>query len=137
MIASGEATAAEAGDDARVIVEASGRMTKVIRQLMAFARRKPADKVPRDVRRLANEVLELLRPLADKKDVRLELRCTEAEPTAIVDGAAIQQAMTNVVVNAMRAMPRGGVIDVSIEPSMLSPLGETDRRALVKLPGAN
>ena len=114
MIASGEATAAEAGDYARVIVEASGRMTKIIRQLMAFARRKPADKAPRDVRRLASEVLELLRPLADKKDVRMELHCEEPEPTAVVDGAEIQQALTNLVVNAMQAMPKGGNVDVAI-----------------------
>ncbi len=114
MIASGEATAAEAGDYARVIVEASGRMTKIIRQLLAFARRKPADKAPRDVRRLATEVLELLRPLAVKKDVRMELLCEDPAPTAVVDGAEIQQALTNLVVNAMQAMPKGGSIDVAI-----------------------
>ena len=112
MIASGDATPAEAKDYARIIGEASHRMAKIIRQLLAFARRKPADKAPRDVHRLASEVLELLRPLAEKKNAQLNLdcRCPEPEAIATVDGAEIQQAMTNLVVNAMQAMPRGGTI---------------------------
>jgi len=123
MISSGDATPAEATDYARIIGEASHRMAKIIRQLLAFARRKPADKAPRDVHRLASEVLELLRPLAEKKNAQLNLECRCPEPDAIatVDGAEIQQAMTNLVVNAMQAMPRGGPIDVSIDRESAQP----------------
>jgi two-component system NtrC family sensor kinase len=123
MIASGEATMAEASDYGRIIVDASNRMAKIIRQLLAFARRKPPEKVPRDVHRLAGEVLELLRPLAEKKGVQLNLerRCPEPEATATVDGAAIQQAVTNLVVNAIQAMPKGGKIDLAIERQTAQP----------------
>jgi signal transduction histidine kinase len=123
MIASDETTLAEARDYGRIIVDASDRMAKIIRQLLAFARRKPAEKAPRDVHRLAADVLELLRPLAEKKSVRLKLerRCAEADATATVEGAAIQQALTNLVVNAIHAMPRGGEIDVSIDREFARP----------------
>ena len=121
MITSGDATLAEASDYGRIIVEASQRMAKIIRQLLAFARRKPAEKAPRDVHRLAGDVLDLLRPLAAKSDVRLELRCQEPDPIATVDGPEIQQAMTNLVVNAMQAMPGGGVVDVAIQREVIRP----------------
>jgi signal transduction histidine kinase len=130
MIASGDATLPEASDYARIIVDASNRMAKIIRQLLAFARRKPAEKVPRDVHRLAAEVLELLRPLADKRGVRLNLErnCPEPEATATVDGAEMQQAITNLVVNALQAMPRGGQVDVTIERESARP-PHSDRAA--------
>jgi two-component system, NtrC family, sensor kinase len=117
MIASEDSTLEEARDYGRVIVDASNRMAKIIRQLLAFARRKPAEKAPRDVHRLAADLLDLLRPLAEKKNVRLKLerRCVEPEATATVDGAAIQQALTNLVVNAIQAMPTGGEVEVSID----------------------
>jgi two-component system NtrC family sensor kinase len=117
MIASEDTTVAEARDYGRIIVDAANRMAKIIRQLLAFARRKPAEKAPRDLHRLASDVLELLRPLAEKRNARLHLErtCAESEATATVDGAAMQQAITNLVVNAMHAMPDGGQIDVSIQ----------------------
>jgi two-component system, NtrC family, sensor kinase len=123
MISSGEAGPVEARDYGRIIGEASQRMAKVIRQLLAFARRKSAEKAPRDVHRLAREVIELLRPLAEKKGVRLELRCDGPEAMAIVDGAEIQQAVTNLVVNAIHAMPSGGVIDLAIDRESIKPPG--------------
>ncbi len=125
MISSGDASLTESRDYGRIIGEASHRMAKVIRQLLAFARRKSADKAPRDLQRLASEVLELLRPLAEKREVRLELRCEAPETTAIVDGAEIQQAMTNLVVNAIHAMPSGGVVDVAIERESIPAPGTT------------
>ena len=112
MIASGESSTEEAVDYARVIAGAAERMTKIIRQLLAFARRQPSQHAPRDLQRLAADTCELLRPLAAKNQVRIELR-KGADAVANVDGDGIQQALTNLVVNAIHAMPNGGVVEVS------------------------
>jgi signal transduction histidine kinase len=114
MISSGEASADEAKDYGRVIIAAAERMTKIVRRLLQFARREQAQKTQRDLRELVKESLELLRPLADKRGVRLELARTEGVPSASVDAGQMQQVITNLVVNAIQAMTRDGVVTVSL-----------------------
>ena len=57
MIARGEANADEAKDYARVIVDSSERMAKIIRQLLEFARRKSVAKTQCDVGKVAHSTL--------------------------------------------------------------------------------
>ncbi len=113
MIASGETSPTETVDYARVIADASNKMAKIIRQLLAFARRKPAQKASRDLRVIARDTIELLRPLAEKSHVRVELG-DSSEMVAEVDADEIQQALTNILVNAIQAMATGGRVDVSM-----------------------
>jgi two-component system NtrC family sensor kinase len=115
MVASGEATPDEARDYARVIAGAADRMTTTIRRLLQFARRGGAEKVPRDLRDLVNESVELLRPLARKRSVELTMMQTPADATTNVDGAQIQQVITNLLMNAIQAMPGGGTIEIAID----------------------
>ena len=70
MIASHETTPDEAADYARVIVESCERVTKIIRQLLEFARRKGPQKARKDLYEIATHTVELLRPLAAKKSIR-------------------------------------------------------------------
>ncbi len=114
MIAAGDTTPEETVDYARVIADASNKMAKIIRQLLAFARRKPAQKAPRDLRRIARDTIELLQPLAEKSGVHVEL-ADAAEMIADVDADEIQQAMTNILVNAIHAMPSGGRVEVAMQ----------------------
>ncbi len=113
MIADGEASPEESRDYAGVIVGATERMTKTIRQLMQFARRGRVEKTRRDLRELARETLDLLRPLAVKGKVSLELADSSVPATVSVDGAQIQQVVTNLTMNAIQAMPQGGLVEVS------------------------
>jgi signal transduction histidine kinase len=88
-------------------------MTKIIRQLLHFARRGTATKVSGDLRAATAETLELLRPLAIKRNVRLTLRASDVDTTAHVDADHYQQVVTNLVMNALHAMPHGGVVDLA------------------------
>jgi signal transduction histidine kinase len=89
-------------------------MTKIIRQLLQFARRGAVDKARRDLRELARDTLELLRPLADKRTVALELASEAADATVNVDAGQMQQVLTNLTMNAIQAMPRGGTVEVRL-----------------------
>jgi signal transduction histidine kinase len=115
MVASGEATVEEARDYAGVIVGAADRMAVIIRRLLQFARRSGARKAPCDLAELVSESVELLRPLARKRSVDLTVGPAPADVVASVDSAQIQQVMSNLLVNAIQAMPKGGTIQIAIE----------------------
>jgi two-component system NtrC family sensor kinase len=114
MIASGESSGAEAGEDARVIGEQAERMTRIIRQLLDFARARSARREPADLRALASSVVAMLEPLAQKSGVSLELS-SGAPVDANVDVGQIQQVATNLIVNAIQAQPGGGSVLVNVE----------------------
>jgi two-component system NtrC family sensor kinase len=115
MVASGEATPEEARDYARVIVEATDRMTATIRRLLQFARRGGAQKGRRDLKELVRESVELLRPLARKRSVDLTVLPSATDAVANVDGGQIQQVITNLLMNAIQAMPGGGTVEIAVD----------------------
>jgi two-component system, NtrC family, sensor kinase len=96
------------------IAEQAGRMTRIIRQLLDFARRRSADKSPEDVRGVARQTLSLLGPLAEKRGVRLALEEPPDEARAEIDASQLSQALTNLVVNAIQALPGGGTVSVRV-----------------------
>ncbi|MBL8633354.1 MAG: hypothetical protein JNM40_09010 [Myxococcales bacterium] len=98
----------------RSIVEQTERMTRLIRQLLDFARRRGPELGPVDLRSLCRHSLELLEPLARKRNVVLRLESSDDNCTASVDYNQIQQAVSNLVINAVQAMPSGGQVVVRV-----------------------
>jgi two-component system, NtrC family, sensor kinase len=113
----------EAIENARIIGEQVDRMTKIIRQLLDFARRRSAQKAPADLGPLVRQTLSLLEPLARKRRVSLrygdgasDAGGPPASPIlADIDAGQIQQVLTNLVMNGIHAMNGGGELAVSIE----------------------
>jgi signal transduction histidine kinase len=128
MIEAGETTPEESREYAGIIVGASDRMTAIIRQVLQFARRTGPSKIPQDLRKLAVETISLLRPLAKQAKVELRLGPGEEEDATVnVDGRQIQQAISNLVVNAVQAMPRGGVVELAVCKERVEPPAELRR----------
>jgi signal transduction histidine kinase len=120
MLARGEASSDETKEYARVIVDAAGRMTKIIRQLLQFARRKGPQRAPASVAAVVREAMDLLRPLAKKRAVDLRVT-SDDEATAEVELDQIQQVVTNLVMNGIQAIPDGGTVDVEITTERSTP----------------
>jgi signal transduction histidine kinase len=114
MIASGETSPAESMDYARVIRDASERMTRLIRQLLDFARPRKAAPAPHAVFELVSKTVEMLAPLAARKQVTLHARDGAPSLTAFVDPDQLQQVLTNLIVNAIQAADRPGTVEVEV-----------------------
>jgi signal transduction histidine kinase len=116
MIRARDTTPSEAQAYATAIVEAARKMTRIIRQLLEFARRRGPEKERGDVAVIAERTLELLRPLAERQHVSLSLLVRDGPYEAPVDAAQIEQALTNLVMNAVQATPSdtGGAVEVSV-----------------------
>ncbi|APR86412.1 sensor histidine kinase [Minicystis rosea] len=122
MLAEGDGDTAETIKNARIIQEQSRRMTQIIRQLLDFARRRGTMRTGRaDLARVVRDTFTLVSPLAQKR--RITLRRDGESSLAEIEGDAeqAQQALTNVVVNAIQAMPRGGDIVVTLKRERARP----------------
>jgi signal transduction histidine kinase len=120
MIVAGETSASETVSYARVIVEATERMTRIIRQLLEFARRKGPQKASHTLEPVVSRTLELLQPLAAKKHVSLSLKSAKMAPVE-VDVNQIEQVVTNLLVNAIQSMSHAGRIEVGLSEERVRP----------------
>jgi two-component system NtrC family sensor kinase len=123
MIADGEVSGAEISTNARIVAEQAARMTGIIRQLLDFSRRRgpSADLGVGDLHQLADRTLAMLSSLANKRRVAFDL---DAEPGALpvqVNENQMQQALTNLILNGIQAMPRGGRLGVVIARRLAEP----------------
>ena len=109
-------------DDMEKITEASLHARKIIRELLIFARQTAPSRTPVDLNRIIADELNLFESLCSKSGVEL-LRVLEPElPEIIADKSQILQVLSNLVVNALQAMPDGGVLTIqtSSDPLIVS-----------------
>jgi len=106
---------------AKIIKAQVDKMAGIIRQLLNFARRRVPRKERADLSQLAEQSTQLLGVLAKSKQVEIKLSSSAGPLPADVDAGQIQQVLTNLVVNAIQAMPNGGTIDVSLERGSYRP----------------
>ncbi len=97
-------TPVELGQDLRRIAEESGRAARIVRNLLAFARRQTAARVPQDVEDLVSRVLSLRSYDFRLHDVELVTEFEPGLPQVVADGGQLQQALLNLILNAEQAM---------------------------------
>ncbi len=120
LLSGAESTPEEIDETSRVIAEQTRKMTALIRQLLDFARRKGPAMSPAPLAGVVDATVSLLRPMAQKADVRVDV---DADPRAVanIDAGQIQQVLSNLMVNAMHAMPGGGHLVVRAGKRELHP----------------
>jgi two-component system NtrC family sensor kinase len=96
------------------IERAASRGSALVRQLLAFARRRPLQARTVDLGALARDT----KPMIDRvlgEDVVVEIRIPSGEPfLATVDPTGVESALLNLCINARDAMPSGGRIVVAL-----------------------
>ncbi len=119
MISNGD-TAEEARESGRIIYEQANRMATIISGLLGFARRRRPTRATTDLESIARDVHLMLAPIARKQMVSLELAV--GRPRAIdVDAHQVQQALTNLVMNAIQAVGEGGHVAIQVEHRRVEP----------------
>jgi signal transduction histidine kinase len=127
-IASGRATGEAAVESAQLVSLQGERMTRIIQQLLDFARQRPPRMGPVDLRDAVAGSAALLRPLAERRKIRVEIAAPE--PVSVVaDRARIEQVLTNVLVNGIQASPEGAALTVEVRRSERPPPGEAGEAA--------
>jgi two-component system NtrC family sensor kinase len=113
MIAGAEVDLDRSRALASKIIDEIDRMSARIRQLLDHARRSGPAHETLDVGQWAAEVIDLLRPVAERRRVDLELELEDAG-VARLDAAQLRHVLINLVTNAIDASPEGERVGVSI-----------------------
>src|SRR6185312_2851561 len=94
----------ELADDLRRIAQESERAARIVRNLLAFARRQAAERTPQDVADLFGRVIALRSYELRLNGVELVTDFQPGLPPVVADGSQLQQALLNLVLNAEQAM---------------------------------
>jgi signal transduction histidine kinase len=114
MITRGKGLPDSVVENATIIDGQAQRMTAIIRQLLTFARGSTPKKALVVLPEIAQKTLDMLRPLAKRHNVNLRLECADQEARVDADAGQLEQVLTNLVMNAIQAMPQGGEITVAV-----------------------
>jgi iron only hydrogenase large subunit-like protein/nitrogen-specific signal transduction histidine kinase len=102
-------------DDLKLIVEQAARCKKIVAGLLNFARKNQVNHQIINIRDLVNQSLDSL-IISDK--IRIKITDMTTNPEAMLDVEQMTQVLTNLVKNAIDAMPEGGDINISIEDTI-------------------
>jgi two-component system NtrC family sensor kinase len=96
--------ASELAQDLRRIAEESERAARIVRNLLAFARRQAAERSPQDIADLFGRVMSLRSYELRLNGIDLITDFQPNLPAVVADASQLQQALLNLVLNAEQAM---------------------------------
>jgi signal transduction histidine kinase len=97
------------------IVKTINHLNSRVEQILGFARPVSLTTHARDLSQIVTDILELLRPQLTANKVEVRLSLAEEGAHAMIDEASMRGALMNVMLNAVEAMPDGGVLSISVE----------------------
>ena len=89
------------------------RLDRVVQMLVDFHRPVELQLKPTELRRLLEDVTQLVLPEAEQNGVRMVTEFGSEPLPVMVDADLVKQALYNVVQNGVQAMPEGGVLCLS------------------------
>jgi signal transduction histidine kinase len=98
----------------RVLDSEIDRLDTVVKRFLDFTRPPDMRQEETNLKDLLEEVLAVERPQMDKAHVKAATRFAADVPPVLVDRQLLKQALMNLLVNAVDAMPAGGRLTVSL-----------------------
>ena len=119
----------------QVALKEVGRLDRIVRDLLLFARSRQLHPVACDLLELSESVLHVLKPQCEDLGVRVHL-VRQSVPAVFVDVAQMEQVLLNLFLNALQAMPDGGILTVTCQLLQLPAWEQSERCATQPLPAS-
>ena len=97
----------------KMIEDAARRASQMVSNLLSFSRKETLEKAPTDLNRVVRDTVQLLEHTCQDRAVSVRVRTKEGLPAFPGDRIHIEQAITNLVLNALDAMPGGGELTIT------------------------
>lgn len=103
----------------RFIVQECRRLGAMIENVLDFSRieqgRKEYEFEPTDLPKLVEQTVKLMEPYAAEREIELMAEVAEIRDAPKVDGRAMQQALVNLIDNAIKHSPKGATVRAGLE----------------------
>jgi signal transduction histidine kinase len=99
-----------------VVQRETSRLRDILEDFLRYAGRLEIDRKPVELNQLLEELVDFFSPQAQAQRVQLRLKKSPVLLTANIDPKLIKQALLNLMLNALQAMPRGGEMILSVKP---------------------
>ncbi len=101
----------------QLIIDETKRCASIVNGLLEFARQTPPERAPFDINRAVESTLLLMETHALMNKVKINTFLAEDLPSTMIDVNKIRQVFTNIIINAMDAMPGGGELTITTRMS--------------------
>lgn len=96
------------------IVAQVERITKIMNQLLSFARQRPIERHPLAMSLVVQDIVDVIQERLEKRKIRLEVDLESNCPKIFADRDHVGQVLLNLIVNAIQAMPEGGTLSLTL-----------------------
>jgi len=90
------------------------RITKVMNQLLAFARRRTPERRAVDLAKIVDDTLEMFQERIAQSHITVAKTIESSLPPVLADQDQLIQVLINLVMNSLHAMPEGGRLGLSL-----------------------
>lgn len=104
----GEATTGKMRDGLEIIISQIDRVSRIVRMLLDYGRRRESQRAICDGRSIVNHALRLMETEAARRNVRIETALGDKPFMIECDSGQLQQVFINLIMNALDAMTPGG-----------------------------
>jgi hypothetical protein len=92
------------------------KLERLVKDLLNYAKPVPTNYLPTDMNQLVDKVITFFTMQRGKpENVKIEKNFFSPLPKIMVDPNSMEQAFLNIILNAQKAMPRGGTFTISTE----------------------
>ncbi len=98
-----------------ILIQDTQRLNEVVENYLSFAGRQPHDIKTFNLKEIINNIMLMIGARIRKSGIKLILQISEQELVVKSDPTQIWQALMNVLLNAIQAMPHGGDIHLIAE----------------------
>lgn len=98
---------------AEVIISEVHRLEKILREVLTFSRDARSHLEKHHLEEFVYDVVNMHEYICIEQSVTVEVMIEKDLPSVLIDKDQVKQALTNLVTNALDAMPRGGILKVT------------------------
>ena len=96
------------------IVTQVERITKIMNQLLSFARQTPIERRPLAMSLVVQDIADVIQDRLEKRGIRFEMDLEPDCPDVWADRDRMGQVLLNLIINAIQAMSGGGILSLSL-----------------------